>query len=114
MGSAYDDHMNESEVRRTIKEIIRVLETLYEGDSEQELQGDAVLILDDVISSAKQLLPNDPLVQEIPDAISPEALAAGEPIRVAEALARVRYLQGRIGPEPAYSQTGRGRRIPGL
>ncbi|HEV2756835.1 MAG TPA: hypothetical protein VG318_13795 [Actinomycetota bacterium] len=106
--------MNESEVRREIQELILALETLVERDPEQEMHGRAVLDFDAVILSTKQVLLNRRDANAITDAISAEAVAHGEPIRAADALVTAHRLQAWIGPEPAYSQTGRGRRIPGL
>ena len=108
--------MTETEARRAVKELTVALKTLVDKDPEQEVRGPAVGILDAVIVSTKELFPNHPVVRAIPDAISPEAVADSEPLRAADALIIAHQLQAAIGPARprAYSQTGRGRRIPGM
>lgn len=106
--------VNETQARRAVKELIESLEALAERDPEQEIRGAAVPVLDAVIVSTKALLPDHPVIRAMPDAISPEALAEGEPMRAADALVIARQLLAAIGPARAYSQTAAHHRIPGL
>lgn len=46
----------------------------------------ALPVLDAVVNAAKDFLPGDPVVDTIRDAISPEAIAEGEPLRAVDVL----------------------------
>jgi hypothetical protein len=55
-------------------------------DQEQEARGIAVPVIDAVIATAREnMLLDNPVLAALPDLISPEALAAGEPIRAIDA-----------------------------
>lgn len=57
--------------------------------------------MDAVLREAKQFVGDrDPVVAEIPDVVSPETVAAGEPVRAADMLVVGSILKARIGRPP--------------
>jgi hypothetical protein len=63
------------------------LRRIVAKDQEQEVRGIALPVLDAVIGSARAWVPlGHPVASRIQDAISPESVAGGEPIRAVDAL----------------------------
>ncbi len=74
-------------VRRQLGELIKQLEGITRRDTEQEVQGIALPVLDAVLSNAKTLIgDDDPVVNAAADVISPETIERGEPVRSVDAL----------------------------
>jgi hypothetical protein len=89
---------------RQANELHATLVTLYELDHEQELTGIAVPVLDACIADLKTaLVEGDPVLAPIKDVISVEAIEAGDPIRVADALFVVAALRSRLPNASASS-----------
>jgi hypothetical protein len=86
--------------KRQIVSLVQTLETLTKRDSEQEVQGIALPVLDAVIESVRSVLPDDPIVEAVRGILSPEQIASGEAIRAADALLVAKQLDAAIGPEP--------------
>ena len=57
-------------------------------------------MLDAVIESVRDALPNDPVVNAVRGVISPEQIALGELIRAADALLVAEQLDAAIGTRP--------------
>jgi hypothetical protein len=71
---------------------------LIERDPDQEVTGQALPLIDAVISEARQALPDkSTLRRQIVDVISTEAIEAGEPLRAADALLIVGQLVAVLG-----------------
>jgi hypothetical protein len=63
-------------------------------DQEQEVRGIALPVIDAVIAAAREnMLLDDPVLAVLPDLISPETLAAGEPIRAVDAYLAVSQIE---------------------
>ncbi len=88
------------EAKRQIVSLVETLETLTKRDSEQEVQGIALPVLDAVIESVRSILPDNPVVEAVRGILSPEQIASGEAIRAADALLVAKQLDAAIGPEP--------------
>jgi hypothetical protein len=69
------------------------LRRMIDRDSEQEVQGIAVPVLDAVVAAGRQHLdPSDPVAQVVRDFISPETIEEREPMRAVDAYLVVRQL----------------------
>jgi hypothetical protein len=88
------------DAKHKIVALVETLETLTRRDPEQEVQGMALPVLDAVIESVRLVLPDDPVVKAVRGILSPEQVAAGEPIRAADALLVARQLDAAIGAYP--------------
>jgi hypothetical protein len=88
------------EAKRQIVSLIQTLETLTKRDPEQEVQGIALPVLDAVIESIREALPDNAVVAAVRGVLSPEQIASGEPIRAADALLVATQLSAAIGPYP--------------
>lgn len=64
------------------------------------VQGIALPVLDAVIESVRDALPDDPVVEAVRGVISPEQIMLGEPIRAADALLVARQLDAAVGEWP--------------
>jgi hypothetical protein len=64
----------------------------------------ALPALDAALSQARDLLPNSPVLAQIADVISPEAIEAGEPVRAVDALLVVDIIFAALKPPPAVPQ----------
>jgi hypothetical protein len=62
------------------------LGSLVARDPDQEVQGPAIATVDAVLTACKELLPDHPVLSAVEDVISPEAIAAGGTLRVADLL----------------------------
>jgi len=63
------------------------LQTIAAKDQEQEVGGLALPVVDSVLQEASNLLPaGDPIVDRCRSLITPETIAAGEPIRAVDAV----------------------------
>jgi hypothetical protein len=89
---------DQSTIYRQLVGLSKVLADYVETDPEHEVQGVAIATLDAVIREAVEFVgPGDLVIAEIADVISPETVAEGEPIRVANLLIVVTVLRDRIG-----------------
>jgi hypothetical protein len=86
--------------KRQIESLVQTLEQLTKRDSEQEVQGIALPVLDASIEGVRAVLPGNPIVEAVRGIISPEQIASGEAIRAADALLVARQLDAAIGPTP--------------
>lgn len=80
------------------------LQKITARDPEQEVQGLAIPALDAALSAIRDLIPDNPVTSRVQDIISPEAVAAGEPIRAVDVLVVVDLLLGalpRVAPSVA-------------
>lgn len=98
-----------SNVQRQVRTLAETLEVVMERDPEQEVQGMALPVLDAVIAAVRDLYPQDPMMAVVRDAISPESIAAGEPIRAVDALLVARQLEAVVGIPPAEDAEGESR-----
>jgi hypothetical protein len=88
------------EAKRKIVALIETLETYVKRDSEQDVLGIAVPVMDEVMEQARAVVGDDPVVARIAGVISPETIAEGEPIRAIDALLVAKQLDAAIGPYP--------------
>jgi hypothetical protein len=87
--------------RRRLDALILTLEPVVAQDSEQEVHGMAVPVLDAVLVEARDLLLDEPVAQAARDAISVEAVESGDSTRAVDALLVARQLKAAMGREPA-------------
>ncbi|WP_147376304.1 hypothetical protein [Micromonospora radicis] len=88
------------EAKRQIEALVETLSELCRRNPEQTVQGIALPILDAVLESVQSVRPNDPVVKAARGVLRPEQLAAGEPVRVVDALVVAKQLSESIGPYP--------------
>jgi hypothetical protein len=74
------------EARNMLRALRATLRPIVERDPEQEVQGIALSVVDEVLVAARDALPGHPVVERLDDAVSPEAIASGEPLRAVDAL----------------------------
>jgi hypothetical protein len=80
--------------------LISSMRTLTVRDPEQEVDDDALFVVDAVISAVKAVRPDDPVVQATADLLSPERIASGSPVHAANVLVVAEQLLAALGPEP--------------
>lgn len=78
--------MDRREAHRTAKAIRESLEAVVGKDADQEVEGAAIHTLDAVFAAARSLVPHHPVVLRLSDVLSPEAIEAGQPLLVKDAL----------------------------
>ena len=94
----YANMSNHFTISRQLEDLAKPLQTYVDNDPEQEAIGASIAVLDAVVIEAKAFLgTDDPVVASIEDVISPEAIAEGDPIRVADLLIVVTVLKSRVG-----------------
>jgi hypothetical protein len=86
--------------RRRLVALISSMRTLTARDPEQEIQGNALAVVDATISSVREVRPDDPVVMSMVDLLSPERVGSGEPVRAADVLVVAEQLLAALGPEP--------------
>ncbi len=69
-----------------ISTLVRSLQQIVNRDPEQEVQGIALPVLDAVLESVRDVLPNDQVVRAMRGVISVEQIESGEPVRAIDAL----------------------------
>lgn len=74
------------EAIHTTRGLIESLQKIVERDSDQEVQGSAVRVVDAVIAESRKLVPDHPVVKALPDLISPTAVEDAAPLRAADLL----------------------------
>jgi hypothetical protein len=79
--------------------LYRTLENIAKQDPEREVQGMALPVVAACLDAFKAHASDDPVVQAIRDVVSPEAVAAGEPVRAVDAVVVVGQLALALGPE---------------
>jgi hypothetical protein len=80
------------EARNMLRALKANLQRAVERDPEQEVQGMALPVVDEVVSAARDALGGHPVVARINDVISAETIASGEPVRAVDALVVVDLL----------------------
>lgn len=87
--------------KQRIEALIDALSVLHSEDTEQEVRGLALPILDAVLEAIKDEIGREnPVVQAVAAVISPETIAEGDPLRAADALVVAKLLNAEIGPWP--------------
>lgn len=81
--------------------LFRSLEKVAERDPEQEVRGMAVPVLDACLQAFREHVPDDPIVAAIQEVMSPEAVAAGEPVRAVDVMLVAGQLAQALGSEVA-------------
>lgn len=90
---------NLNDARRRISRLRSDLQVLVDRDPDQEVWGLAIPVLDAVLKVVREALPDDPVLCQVRDFLSPEAVANGEELRAADALLIVGQVQAAIPPE---------------
>jgi hypothetical protein len=90
-----------SEAKRHLEALISSMRTLTVGDPEQEVDGDALFVVDAVVSVVRAARPDDPVVKATADLLSPERIARDEPMRAAMVLVVAEQLNAALGPSPS-------------
>jgi hypothetical protein len=67
------------------------LQRIADRDPEQEVQGMALPVLDQVVSVARDALPGHPVIARL-EVITPELVGSGEPIRAVDAMVAIDVL----------------------
>jgi len=88
------------QIRSQLEALRQTLRNVVALDSEQEVQGIAIAVLDGVLSAARQVVPDNPAVQGLHDVISVEAAAEAEPVRAVDALLVTEQLLAALPPPP--------------
>jgi hypothetical protein len=91
--------------KERVEALIRSLRTVLERDPDQEVGAFALPVLDAALTDVRAALPDDPVVAAVSGVISPEAIAAGEPLRAADALIVAEQLNAAIGRRPDANAT---------
>lgn len=86
--------------RRRVDALIDSMKSLIQRDSEQEVRGVALGVVDAAISAVKTAKPDDPVVQATSDLFSADQIASGEGVRAADLLVVAEQLAAAIGPYP--------------
>jgi hypothetical protein len=60
------------------------LRATADKDPEQEIHGVALVTIDAVLDACREFVPDHPIISRLRDVISPEAIEAGDPIRVVD------------------------------
>jgi hypothetical protein len=94
------DHDYPYKAKARIEALIGTLRTASGRDPNQEMRGIAIPVLFAAIDDIKAALRDDPVVQAVASALSPEALGSGESIRAIDALLVAQQLDAAIGPYP--------------
>lgn len=85
--------------RRILAELQASLRAIVDRDSEQEVRGLAVPVVDAAFGYVKEVLGDDPVVSAIGGVISVEALASAEPLRASDVLLVVDAFLGALPPK---------------
>jgi len=86
-------------LKRRAQSLVLALERAVDQDGEQELHSIAAATFDAVLSDAKVVLPNDPVIPHIPD-VAVSMAESGGGLRAVDALLVARQIDAAIGPEP--------------
>jgi hypothetical protein len=86
------------DAQRRAEQLYTDLSRIAERDPEQEVRGIALPVLDACIATLRQVVPDDPVISQMPDAYSAESIAAGEPVRAVDALVVLGQIIAVIGP----------------
>lgn len=86
--------MTLDDAKRAVARLHVQLGGIVAKDKEQEVRGLALPVLDAVVTAAREhLLPGDPVIDMLPDLISADAIAMGEPIRAVDAYLAVSQIE---------------------
>jgi hypothetical protein len=86
------DALHPREARNLLRALKASLRRIVERDPEQEVQGIALPVVDEVLRVARDVLPGHPVIARMEDIVSPEMIASGEPVRAVDALVVVDML----------------------
>ena len=98
--------------RRRVAKLEESLKASLVNDSEQEVQGIGIHVLDSVLRSVRDVLSKDPVVKTMTDVISPDRVINGEIVRAADALHLVGQLAAALGAEPGWGSASYVRSLP--
>ncbi len=87
----------------TVYDFYTVLKELHQKDPEQELQGAAIVPYNQILVDAKLMMPEDPMIQALPEVITAENIENEIYPRVADTLVVVSQI---------WSAIGTGKRLP--
>jgi hypothetical protein len=93
--------LNAGEARSMLRALKASLQRISERDPDQEVQGIALPVVDEVLGAARDALPDHPVIARAEDVVSPELIASGEPIRAVDALVVVDLLFEALRPRRA-------------
>jgi hypothetical protein len=82
------------QARRILTNLRATLQKVSAEDPEQEVRGPALPALDTALACIRQLLPGNPIEQQVRDLISPESVVDVEPLRAVDVLVVVDILLG--------------------
>jgi len=88
------------EAKRRVTGLIDSMTALIARDSEQEVRGIALSVVDAAILAVKAAKPNDPVVIATAELLTAEHIASGEAHRAADLLVVAYQLDAAIGPAP--------------
>lgn len=98
--------ISEYQARNILRQLKATLTEITKRDPEQEVQGIALAPLDAALSSIRDLIPNNPVLAQIEDVISPTAVEAGEPMRAVDVLIVVDLMFAVLKQPPSLPRTG--------
>jgi hypothetical protein len=78
--------LSQQEARGKVRALKATLQRLMERDPDQEVQGIALPVVDEVLAVGRTALPDQCLVAHLEDLITPELIESAEPVRAADAL----------------------------
>ncbi len=58
----------------SVKDFYRVLQEIHQKDSEQEIQGAAIVTYNHILEDAKAMLRGNPMIQALPEVITAESI----------------------------------------
>jgi len=88
------------DARRKVDALIESMKSLIARDSEQEVRGIALAVVDAAINAVKTAKPDDPVVTTTSDLFSADQIATGEGVRAADLLVVAEQLAAALGPYP--------------
>jgi DNA-binding PucR family transcriptional regulator len=78
--------------------LIESMKALIEHDSEQEVRGIALEVVDAAIAAVKAVKPDDPVVAATSALFSADLIASGEGVRAADLLVVAQQLEAALDP----------------
>ena len=74
------------DAQRRAEQLYTDLSRIAERDPEQEVRGIALPVPDACIATLRKVVPDDPVISQMPYPYSAESIEAGEPVRAVDAL----------------------------
>jgi hypothetical protein len=98
--------LTKGDAHRRVRQLVDLLRPIVKSDSEQEVTGMAMHVIDAAFEAARtHLADDDPLVRRSLDVISPEMIEAGEPLRALDALIVADQLEAALFEPPQLQVT---------